>query len=84
MYPVQSFIRHSGECANDVILASQKEDQGKLRQRDIASPIADVLEVQEVVQVHVKEAKDCDQYKMSEDDYERPNSWQRQCKATES
>jgi len=84
MYPVQSFIRHSCEGANDVVLASQQEDEGNLRQRDIASAVANVLEVEEVVQVHVEEAEDGDQYEMSDDDHQSANSRQGECETAES
>jgi len=84
VYPIQSFVRDSCKGANDVVLASQEEDEGKLRQRDIAGSVANVLKVEEVAQVQVEKAKNSDQYKMSEDDCKGPNSWQREREAAES
>jgi len=84
VYPVKSFIRHSSEGADDVVLASEQEDEGNLSQRDITSSVANVLKVEKVVQVHVEEAKDGHQYKVSDDDDQSAYSWQRERKATDS
>jgi hypothetical protein len=73
VYPVQSFVRHSSESSNDVVLASQEEDEGKLRERDIAGSVANVLEVEKLAQVEIEEAQDSNQYEMPEDDYESAN-----------